>query len=273
MRKFWTPHYDNLVRRHYPSGDIDALALRIGVTRLAVKSRAKILGVQRKNARVLWTEKELAYLREHYADMSAEDIAKKVRHKVGGIYSKAKELGLRKSAAFRSRCGHTVASTEAAKAHQFKKGHTPANKGRRVEEYMSEEGLQVNLRTRYHKGHRPHNQREIGTERVHADGYVYIRIEEGCVPKHRYVWEQANGPIPENHVVMFRDGNRMNCDLSNLCLISRSTLGTIRAQRETPEQRRARVEKAAASLRKTIRRDKLRLHWGMKPLTNLVKRW
>lgn len=34
----WTPHLDNLLRRHYPKGNIGALAERIGVTAEAVKT-------------------------------------------------------------------------------------------------------------------------------------------------------------------------------------------------------------------------------------------
>lgn len=36
------------------------------------------------------------------------------------------------------------------------------------------------------------------------------------VAKHRYVWEQAYGPIPEDHCIIFVDGNSKNCELSNL---------------------------------------------------------
>lgn len=38
-------------------------------------------------------------------------------------------------------------------------------------------------------------------------------------PLHHAVWIAANGPIPAGHNVYFKDGNRFNCDLSNLvCL-------------------------------------------------------
>ena len=113
----------------------------------------------------------------------------------------------------------------------------------------------------------------IGTERVHSDGYVYLRIASGCVPKHRYVWEQANGAVPEGYVVAFRDGNRQNCDLTNLYLLSRADNARRRVSEETPEARKARLAKAQTSRNKSIRRDKLRLHWGMEPLGKLVKRW
>ena len=37
-----------------------------------------------------------------------------------------------------------------------------------------------------------------------------------------YVWEEANGPIPDGMFVTFLDGNRENFDLDNLALITRA---------------------------------------------------
>ena len=41
-------------------------------------------------------------------------------------------------------------------------------------------------------------------------GDVSVGTRGGCVPKHRHVWEQAHGAVPEGYVVAFRDGNRQN---------------------------------------------------------------
>jgi hypothetical protein len=40
----------------------------------------------------------------------------------------------------------------------------------------------------------------------------------------RHVWEQNNGPIPPKHVVVFKDGDRSNCAIENLDLISMAEL-------------------------------------------------
>ena len=40
--------------------------------------------------------------------------------------------------------------------------------------------------------------------------------------KHRHVWEQANGKIPEGHIIIFRDNDRTNISLDNLMIIPRS---------------------------------------------------
>ena len=42
------------------------------------------------------------------------------------------------------------------------------------------------------------------------------------VPEHRYVWEQANGPVPEGYLVTFKDGNGENCAIENLAIVTRA---------------------------------------------------
>lgn len=41
---------------------------------------------------------------------------------------------------------------------------------------------------------------------------------------HHIVWEEHNGPIPKGKCVTFKDGNQLNCDISNLMLASRAEL-------------------------------------------------
>jgi hypothetical protein len=36
------------------------------------------------------------------------------------------------------------------------------------------------------------------------------------------VWEAAHGPIPPGHIVIFLDGDKTNCDLSNLRLVTQA---------------------------------------------------
>jgi hypothetical protein len=221
-----------------------------------------------------WTERQVAYLIRHYADRDTEVLCRRLRRKPEQIYNKAQSLGLRKPRDYSVRAGRIGAQHPEAIAHRFVKGQEPANKGKRQQEFMSKEGIERSSRTRFKAGHRPHNTRAVGTEVQHADGYVYIKVGEGKpVLKHRYVWEQANGPIPDGHCVAFRDGNHGNCDLSNLYLLSRADNARRRTQEETPEERKRRVSKATETRKKTIRRDKIRIHWGLEPYTKLVKRW
>ena len=68
-------------------------------------------------------------------------------------------------------------------------------------------------------------------QEVERGGYVWVKIyddtEKGAwktnwMQKHRYVYEQTYGAIPENHIVIFLDGDRHNFDPTNLYCIPRS---------------------------------------------------
>ncbi len=64
----------------------------------------------------------------------------------------------------------------------------------------------------------------LGTEKVQNDGYIRVKVAEPSVWvfKHRLLWEEANGPIPEGHMVTFIDGDKSNFHLENLRLSTRS---------------------------------------------------
>lgn len=105
----------------------------------------------------------------------------------------------------------------------FKPGHISVNKG--LKGYRvpgSEKGW-------FKKGQMPHT--------LKADGVITIRNDQRGVPckyirlsksnwvyLSRYTWEQAHGPIPKGHCIVFKDGDTLNCDLSNLECITRQEL-------------------------------------------------
>jgi len=101
----------------------------------------------------------------------------------------------------------------------FKKGSIPFNKGKKFDA-----GGRSHL-TRFIKGNKPHNKKFEGHEMVNKEGYTLISIKEKnphtgyerrYVLKHRYLWKQANGEIPEKHIITFKDGDKLNLKLSNL---------------------------------------------------------
>jgi hypothetical protein len=116
---------------------------------------------------------------------------------------------------------------------QFEKGREPANKGMKCPPGVG--GRHPNAQaTQFKKGTLPHTYRGAGHERVDSkDGYVVIIVDEtnpwsGAatrpVHKHRWLWEQKNGPIPEGFVLKCKDGDKTNCDPANWELIERALL-------------------------------------------------
>jgi HNH endonuclease len=79
--------------------------------------------------------------------------------------------------------------------------------------------------TQFKKGQLPHTYRGAGHEMVDPkDGYVWLIVDArnphtgaatNRVMKHRWLWEQVNGPVPEGMRLKSLDGDRANTDPSN----------------------------------------------------------
>ncbi|MFC0278118.1 HNH endonuclease signature motif containing protein [Enterococcus devriesei] len=77
----------------------------------------------------------------------------------------------------------------------------------------------------------PSHGMPVGTERVNKRGITQIKIARGkWIDKHRQLWEQANGPIPENHIVVFMNNDKTDFRLENLKCISRRELSYMNKQ-------------------------------------------
>lgn len=101
----------------------------------------------------------------------------------------------------------------------FEKGSKPWNTGTK--------GVCKPNSGNFKKGQITWNKKPIGYERIdNKDGYVHIKIAEPNVfaLKHRYVWEQHHGPVPDNHVVAFKNQDKTDCRLENLILMKRGEM-------------------------------------------------
>lgn len=171
-----------------------------------------------------WSQEDVSLLTELYPNTLTADIAKKLGKGIYVVRNKAHNLGLIKSKEFRSMTGKKASNNPKTIATRFSKGHVSENKGKKQTEYMSAEAIEKTKSTRFQNGIIPHNTKEIGYERINDEGYIYIKTElrERGKLKHRVVWEQHNGKIPKGFNIQFKDGNRQNCNIDNLYIISRS---------------------------------------------------
>ena len=102
---------------------------------------------------------------------------------------------------------------------QLKKCHKTWNKG--VTGYMGSN------KTSFKKGGVPHNTRPLWSERVCSkDGFIWIKVSEpnGFVLKHHWVWSQAGREIPKGTMLCFKDGDKTNCELDNLMIMTRAEM-------------------------------------------------
>lgn len=134
---------------------------------------------------------------------------------------------------------------------QFKTGHHSWNTGKKNQKRMSPA-------TEFKKGQTPHNTLQDGAVRLrtkhNGEKYYFIRIALGKWKLYqRHVWEKVHGPIPQDMIIRFRDGNTLNCDINNLELISRG---------EHARRNHNKI-KAGESLKKHYKTQRLRLKYGM----------
>ncbi|MDR1272340.1 MAG: HNH endonuclease [Clostridiales Family XIII bacterium] len=139
---------------------------------------------------------------------------------------------------------HTRAEFAAMMNAKFKTGHfTPM----RIKYRLRHEGIvsgyvrkgrRSSSATEFQKGQMSGEanimHREVGTDAMRADGYLWRKIKDDTAPRterykaaHVCVWEEANGPVPEGYVILFLDGDRTNLDIRNLACVSRSTLARL----------------------------------------------
>lgn len=172
--------------------------------------------------RAHYIEADIAYLCKHYADTPTRDIAQHLARSERSIYSKAGQLGLKKSAEFLASAmsGRLKTNSTLGKSSRFKPRQTPWNKGT----HFISGGRSAEHQ--FKPGRRPWNHHPIGHERLSKDGYLQIKMTDTGITRHDYVfvhrmvWETEHGAIPADHVVIFKDGNKKNIDISNLqCLI------------------------------------------------------
>lgn len=123
---------------------------------------------------------------------------------------------------------------------RFQKGHVPHNKGKKLDN----ESYKKLSRTMFKKGHVPKNTMKIGEYTRTTDGYWMQKIKDTDTQRerleflHKIIWKKHNGPIPKGHCVIFLDGNKSNCKISNLALVSmreNAILNTCSLRSENPE--------------------------------------
>jgi hypothetical protein len=140
----------------------------------------------------------------------------------------------------------------------FEKGQVPFNKG--VPCPPGKGGRHPNARkTQFKKGNVSHTYRGPGHERIDSkDGYVILIVAErnpwtGAatrpVHKHRWLWEQKNGPLPKGMALKCLDGDKTNTDPSNWEMVPRAVLPRLNGGRN---KRHVAFDDAPAEIKPTI---------------------
>ncbi len=164
-----------------------------------------------------WTAEDDAYLQQHFANTKTEALAAYFGVSYSAVSSRASSLNLKKSNHYLKKHGNRLDGVIGCQT-RFKKGQPPWNKGMK--------GLQMGgVETQFKKGNAPHNTKHDGAISIRKHKgvpYQYIRVAKAMWQMlHVYVWEEVNGAVPSDKIIVFKDKNTMNCDLDNLEMIDR----------------------------------------------------
>ena len=161
-----------------------------------------------------WTKAEDATLTELWRTESLNECSRRMGRGTGSIYNRVQKLGLKRTEEYKAITG----------CGRFKPGQEPWNAG------MT--GYQAGGRsteTQFKLGDRSSNTwPPVGAERISKDGILYRKVADTGIKKddwravHVVVWEEHNGSLPDNHIVIFKDGNRENFDPENLEAVTRA---------------------------------------------------
>lgn len=172
-------------------------------------------------ARKLWTDSDKEFLIREFPNVDTQALADKMDRTYSSISGMAYVMGLKKSEKYMKEVQERTVKnlTEKGKANRFKKGQRSWNKGMKGVYFGGRE-------TQFKPGQRPHNWKPLGSERITSDGYIEFKYKDerkatsNYMLKHRFIWEQVHGEIPEGYVLNFKDGDSLNCEIDNLMLVS-----------------------------------------------------
>lgn len=177
-----------------------------------------------------WTSDEDTQLTTLYAtEASVREIATIMGRTKPSIKNRVHTLGLKKPEGITN-------------AGRFVPGQKSWNKGKK--------GIDMGGRsheTRFKPGHRGGKAAEllqpIGAERI-VDGYLQRKVNDD-MPLHKrwkfvhlIVWEQVNGPVPDGHVIVFRNKDRSDIRIENMECITRRELMARNTVHNYPEELR-----------------------------------
>lgn len=228
----------------------------------------EIDGVAYRAGKRLWTADEDAQMRALYPEQTTAAVAQALGRTVASVYQRADKLGLAKSAAFLASPAAGRTNGRQGMGTRFVKGQTPANKGLRRPGWGPGRMRQTMFQPGVRQGAAAANWKPVGTIALDTEGYQRIKVREALPGEahgfgntavwpllNRHLWAEAHGPIPPGHSVVFKDGNRANCVLDNLELVSRRDLMRRNSVHNLPAPLVQAIQLLSAVKRQIRRRD------------------
>jgi HNH endonuclease len=248
MKTKITPEVSNFILDNYFKMSQTKIAEHFGISKDTIRRffvKNKI--VVSKELRQQWKYENSL---KAYKDFENQYIIKNIETKT--IKQIASDLG--RSTATLQKQVHILGLTEIIETKKqksfFKKGHQPANKGKKIEEFMSAEAIEKLKPFQFKKNQIPHNALPNGAEVLRKDksGRIYTLVkvpgERLLQLKQRVVWEAYHKKkIPAKHKIIFIDRNTSNFEINNLKCVSSAELMEMNNIHRYPEELKRAIRK------------------------------
>jgi len=224
----WAGEAIERLRAEYGTTETRELAFKLGISYGRVRSMAKNERLLKAVPRMRWTPEADALLTARYADENTAVLASELGATVSKVLRRAHQLGLHKSIEFIRALGTKSQQHPNTVAARWKKGMVPPNKGKAMPAELYAKCAPTMFKSGALNGRAAQLHVPIGTEVLSPDGYLKRKVSDDRTRPSRFnwkfvhvlMWEEKNGPVPEKHMVTFRDGNKANLVYENLQLLS-----------------------------------------------------
>ena len=172
-----------------------------------------------------WTDQQLEVFKEKYPHIRTDILAAELGKSTEALYVAAARLNIKKTVEYlqSAECGIFIKGSKKPSWTCYKKGHIPANKGKK----MTPEVYEKAKNTMFKSGQLPKNTLYDGAETIRTEPngkqYYWVRISQAVWrPKSHIEWEKVNGPIPKGGVIRHISPNTLDDSHGNLMLITKA---------------------------------------------------
>jgi hypothetical protein len=167
----------------------------------------------------LLTKEQVVFVKRNYRRLSITKLTEKLNAHFG-IFKTVQQIDCFVK-------NHRILS---GRTGRFPKAHTPWNTGTKGM------GICKGNSGCFKKGNVPANIKPLWSERIDSDGYIWIKVPRRdphtgfptrYMLKHVWVWENSKGKTPKGSNIVFKDGNRNNCEIKNLILVTDAELAVM----------------------------------------------
>jgi hypothetical protein len=197
-----------------------------------------------------WTPEADAQLAALYPTLRAGEIARRMGRARCSIKNRVYVLGLKKPEG-------------ATNSGRFMPGQKSWNKGMKG---VNCGGKATQFKPGHLGGRGAQLRQPIGTERLSKEGYLQRKVNDDRVFCKRWrfvhvmVWEEANGPVPQSHVIGFKNGDKTDIRPDNLECIHRRVLMQRNTVHNYPEELRQVIRLKGAITKRITTRIKKEQH-------------